>query len=105
MKLVLQFVRMIEANLLAISGPVLVTINSIRAPGSVIIATTTAFLNGQESSAAAYIDAMKNNPTAVFGDRYSGSVDNDSLVSTTASNPSKSASSSQSRLCCMLLFP
>lgn len=80
-------------NIEALSGsPVQVTIDSISA-GSVKVASTVVFLNGDASSASTYQTALTNGDTSsVFGTSFGGiSVDTSSIKTVTVSNPSKLA--------------
>ena len=88
----LQFVSTIEANVQSLSGsPVQVTIDSITA-GSVSVATTTIFLNGDSNSALAYQTTMTSGNAAsrIFGTGFgSVAVDASSVNTKSVSNPSK----------------
>lgn len=87
----LQFVTTLTNNIEALSGsPVQVTITGI-SPGSVKIASTVAFLNGDASSASTYQTALTQGDTAsLFGTSFgSVAVDASSIKAVTVSNPSK----------------
>ena len=87
----LQFITTLTDNIEALSGsPVQVTIDSI-SPGSVKIASTVVFLNGDATSASTYQTALTSGDTAsVFGTSFGGiSVDTSSIKAVTVSNPSK----------------
>lgn len=87
----LQFITTLTNNIEALSGsPVQVTINSISA-GSVKIASTVVFLNGDASSASTYKTALTSGDvTSVFGTSFGGvAVDSSSVRTATVSNPSR----------------
>ena len=87
----LQFVTTLTNNIEALSGsPVQVTINSI-SPGSIKVASTVAFLNGDAGSASTYQTALTSgDPAKVFGTSFGDvAVDTSSIKAVTVSNPSK----------------
>lgn len=89
---VLQFVTTLETNIEKLSGsPVQVSIDSISA-GSVKVASTVVFLNGNSSSAAAYQTAMTSGTasSSIFGTSFGAvAVDASSVKPSTVANPSK----------------
>ena len=89
-------------NIEALSGsPVQVTIDSISA-GSVKVASTVVFLNGDASSASTYQTALVSGDTSkVFGSSFGDiSVDTSSIKTVTVSNPSKLTVALWQSCCC-----
>ena len=88
----LQFIATVEGNVESLSGsPVKVIIDSISA-GSVDVATTTIFLNGDSTSASAYQTAMTSGTatSTIFGTGFgSVAVDASTVKAESVSNPSK----------------
>ncbi len=89
---VLQFITTLETNIEKLSGsPVQVSIDSISA-GSVKVASTVVFLNGNSNSAAAYQTAMTSGTasSSIFGTSFGAvAVDASSVKPSTVANPSK----------------
>ncbi len=82
----------LTTNIEKLSGsPVTVTVDSVIS-GSVMVATTVAFLRGDSSSASTYTSALKSGDAAsVFGTSFgSVAVDTSSIKASTVANPSGS---------------
>lgn len=99
----LQFTTTLETNIEKLSGsPVQVNIDSISA-GSVKVASTVIFLNGNSDSASAYQTAMTSGTASasIFGTSFgSVAVDASSVKPSTVANPSKTVLTVQFDVVC-----
>ncbi|DBA73728.1 TPA: hypothetical protein ACH3X2_009704 [Trebouxia sp. C0005] len=87
--------RTSETNIEKLSGPVHVSIDSISA-GSVKVASTVVFLNGDSNNAAAYQTAMTSSTctasSSIFGTSFDDvAVDASSVKPNTVANPKSNA--------------